>query len=471
MAIACFRAPGRSAACYSRGVARRCPSNTARDAGAIVVALGVSLGSALLTTRAEARAGGIEASSCTGCHGGGPEGSLMLSSSPATVSPGERAELTLSVIGGYKDGGVYVNTGDAGELQLIGGEGLRAVATGLVHERPKSASAGAVTFRFAWVAPSTPGAVRFYVYAIGGNGNNLSSGDAPMDQTFDFVYGCTGKTYYLDGDGDGFGRVDFQRLDCADKPAPASFVAEAGDCDDYDDAAHPGATEICNQDDDDCDGEIDEDVAPVELWPDADGDGYYDARTEQVGTPKMGCLGLKGWAARPGDCQPMNKDINPGAIELCNYLDDDCDGDVDERVRPTCGEGWCRRESPSCDPQYCVAGDPVPEKCNLLDDDCDGELDEEPDACPTGQRCDAGACVSASGGSGGAPPSGQAGTPPAGGGSAGSSGSVGMAGAGAGPRAAGCALGPRTTHAGLAALVLSMAAVSGRRRRGAQRRR
>jgi hypothetical protein len=174
---------------------------------------------------------------------------------------------------------------------------------------------------------------------------------------------------------------------------PMGYVAINGDCDDYRKNVHPGAPELCNMIDDNCNGQIDENATPVQLWPDADGDGYYDVRTEMVGQPKIGCVGLKGWAAEPGDCQPMNKDVNPGATEVCNNIDDNCDGNVDEHVRPTCGEGWCRREAPGCDVAYCMPGEPTKEKCNFLDDDCDGLTDEDPDMCPTGQVCAAGTCV------------------------------------------------------------------------------
>jgi hypothetical protein len=427
--------------------------------------LRLGLGAVAFTTRAEARVAGIVASSCTGCHNGGTAGSLTLTSTPATLNPGERAELTLSIVGDYKVGGVYVNTENVGELQIIADQGLKKMPGGLVHERPKSASAGTVQLRFAWIAPATPGAVRFYAYALGGDGNGRSTGDAGLDQTFDFVYGCSGKTFYLDGDGDGIGRMDFTKLGCADTP-PEAFVAEAGDCDDFDAQTYPGAPEACNLVDDDCDGQIDEDVAPVELWPDADGDGYFDARTEKVGEPKMGCVGLKNWAALPGDCQPTKAAINPGVVEICNDVDDDCDGDIDERVRPTCGVGWCRRESLSCDPQYCTPGVPVKEACNYLDDDCDGEIDEDADVCPSGQVCDAGSCVGASGGAGGTPTAPQAGATSA----AGSSGNVGGVGgslddAKSRQGASGCALGARSSQGALAALVLAACGAGLRRRR------
>jgi Putative metal-binding motif len=425
-----------------------------------VAALLLGLAAHLSSGQALARSGGIAVGGCTGCHNGGGQGSLNLKSSPATFNPGDRVELTLDIVGGFANGGVYVTAEDVGDLQTIANMGLTKVASGMVQNQPKPASGGAVQFKFAWVAPSEPGAVRFSVYALGGNGNRASSGDTPLGGQFDFAFGCAGKKFYLDGDSDGFGREDFSMLGCADAP-PLAYVETVGDCDDYRKTTFPGANELCNMVDDDCDGRIDEDAVPVELWPDGDGDGYYDARTEKTGEPKIGCAGLKGWAAEPGDCQPANKAVNPGVEEVCNNLDDDCDGDADERVRPTCGEGWCRRESPGCDLSSCTPGEPVAELCNFLDDDCDGEVDEGPNLCPPDQTCAAGTCVDSdqvvldpdgkpmpSGGSGNA--SGSTGSPgAAGSSSAGSGGSAQPA-----AREAGCALGPRTSHGAFALLAL-----------------
>jgi hypothetical protein len=440
----------------------------------LVLAGALGLSAFAFSGQASARAGGIAASGCSGCHNGGPKGTLSLTSNPPAIMPGDRVELTLSLMGGYTDGGVYLNTADVGDLQTIANQGLTEVSSGLVHNQPKPGSGGTVQFRFAWVAPTKPGAVRFNVYALGGNSNGRSSGDTPLEGTFDFVYGCTGQTYYLDGDGDGVGRADFSMLGCKDAP-PTAFVATMGDCDDYRKTVFPGAKELCNMIDDNCDGQIDENAVPVELWPDADGDGYYDARTEKVGTPKIGCAGLKNWAAEPGDCQPMNKAVNPGVEELCNNIDDDCDGDVDERVRPTCGEGWCRRESPGCDVMYCMPGDPVKEKCNFLDDDCDGLVDEDPDLCPQGQTCAAGLCVDSSTvvlDPNGTPmviagSSGSGTTGPMSGNTGGASSSAGTNG-GQAPLSgdsSGCALGARSSHGALLVLGLLMSSAALRRRR------
>jgi len=454
--------------------------------GQALLALAIWLTVGAFASHAQARAGGIAASGCSGCHNGGPKGTLSLTANPATFMPGQSVDFTLSIAGGFSDGGTYINTADIGTLQAPANSGLTKVSTGLVHNQPKPGSGGTVTFNFTWLAPATPGAVRFQVYAIGGNSNGRSSGDTPLDSTYDFVYGCVGKTYYLDGDGDGVGRADFSMLGCADKPPP-NFVTTTGDCDDYRKTVFPGAKELCNMIDDNCDGQIDENAVPVELWPDADGDGYYDARTEMVGTPKIGCAGLKGWAADPGDCQPKNPAVNPGAMEVCNNIDDDCDGDVDERVRPVCGEGWCAREAPGCDLMYCMPGEPTKEKCNFLDDDCDGLIDEDPDMCPAGQTCAAGSCIDSgqvtldpSGNP--VPIAGSASTSGSGPGTAGTgntgtgnsnTGSSAATGGGSGVASSqgssGCALGSNASHGALVMLGLLMSTAALRRRRRSSR--
>jgi len=78
------------------------------------------------------------------------------------------------------------------------------------------------------------------------------------------------------------------------------------DCNDLQETVHPGATEICDGLDSNCDGEVPDD----EL--DADGDGY------------MGC---------EADCDDADPDSYPYAVELCDGLDNDCDGEpADDEV-------------------------------------------------------------------------------------------------------------------------------------------
>lgn len=76
------------------------------------------------------------------------------------------------------------------------------------------------------------------------------------------------------------------------------------DCDDDNASSYPGAEEVCNGLDDDCDGAL------LAGEFDVDGDGYF---------------------ACSDDCDDDNAMVNPGVDELCgNDVDDDCDGAVDE---------------------------------------------------------------------------------------------------------------------------------------------
>ena len=360
---------------------------------ALLVAVLVSLFSA----PAWARIGGIAAEGCSGCHGGTGDLSLSISTNPATFEPNSEIEVLLTVVGeGIAASGVYVTTKGVGSLDTISGQGLSKVNNGLVHSQPKAASNGQVEFRFSWQAPADPGTVRFFVYALGTNGNGQRSGDRPKNGIFDHVFGCEGQLYYSDEDADNYGREAFSYLACVGQP-PGGFVAASGDCIDYDAKINPGATEICNLKDDNCDGQIDENALPVMMYPDADGDGYYGdvADGEIEGEPIEGCVGMANYAALPGDCYPLDPSIHPDAEEICNYYDENCDGDVDEDSRAQCGVGWCARESPTCNAEECAPGMPTPEKCNLLDDDCDGETDEIGDVplCPDGEDCAVGECV------------------------------------------------------------------------------
>jgi hypothetical protein len=364
---------------------KRCP-------GTRMLALGLALLVDSFCVPARAYPDGIAADGCGGCHNGGSaSGSLALSVSPAAFDPGD--EVTVEVrleASSVVVGGVYVTTDRVGTFRALGGEGLAPTSSGIVHDEPRDASGGEVAFRFAWRAPSEPGGVRFRVYALAANGNGNRSGDTAFSDDFERVFGCEAQTFYYDGDGDQFGRDGSTALGCQGAP-PTGYTIDAGDCVDYDETIHPGALEVCDQEDNDCNLEVDENAEPVALWPDADGDGYY-GRDERVGEPMLGCVGLEGYAAAEGDCAPNEPSIHPDAEEICNFIDEDCDSDVDERVRPTCGEGWCRRESSSCSVEQCIEGLPLTETCNLLDDDCDGELDEGP-LCPEGSYCVEGVCT------------------------------------------------------------------------------
>jgi len=98
------------------------------------------------------------------------------------------------------------------------------------------------------------------------------------------------------------------------------------DCDDTDPEVHPGQTEACNGIDDNCDGVIDEGFTTL-YYPDQDGDLYGDASA-----PVQSCDAPSGMVTEGGDCDDSSAAIHPGATEVVNGLDDDCDGVTDETV-------------------------------------------------------------------------------------------------------------------------------------------
>lgn len=159
------------------------------------------------------------------------------------------------------------------------------------------------------------------------------------------------------------------------------------DCDDARNTVHPEVIEACNGVDDDCDGMIDEEVL-VTFYRDLDGDNY--GRTLET---VMACGRPPGYALVGGDCDDgetgnaHSPTVNPAAVEACNGRDDDCDGLLDPGCDCTVGStrpcglaiGECMMGT-----QICVGGTwggcdgrgPTTEVCNGLDDDCDGMMDE-----------------------------------------------------------------------------------------------
>ena len=161
--------------------------------------------------------------------------------------------------------------------------------------------------------------------------------------------------FHVDVDEDQWGGSDHKCLCEADE---VYVTLQSGDCADGDFLVNPGAAEVCNGKDDDCDGEEDGVGLPgcEVLHKDSDSDGY--------GTEEMACVcpgeALQ-WAAEGGDCLDSDGSVYPGADELCDGKDNDCNGTDDDGFPDSDGD-----ETADC-------ADP--------DDDDDGVPDEE-DNCP-----------------------------------------------------------------------------------------
>ena len=131
-------------------------------------------------------------------------------------------------------------------------------------------------------------------------------------------------TMYLDADDDGFGSSDENIQSCAEKDG---YSENKLDCDDDNAAVFPGAIEVCDDIDNDCDTVIDEaDASDTSTWyVDRDGDGSGDPSTGYVACDSPGA----DWVSNADDCNDLRNDINPEADEVCDGLDNNCDGITD----------------------------------------------------------------------------------------------------------------------------------------------
>jgi hypothetical protein len=126
--------------------------------------------------------------------------------------------------------------------------------------------------------------------------------------------------YYVDADGDGFG-TGSATSSCS---AIAGSATADGDCNDANASINPGvASDLCDNVDNDCDGATDEDATFLNYYVDADGDGFG------TGNATSSCSAIAGSTTADGDCDDANADINPGEVEVCNGVDDDCAGGID----------------------------------------------------------------------------------------------------------------------------------------------
>ncbi len=134
--------------------------------------------------------------------------------------------------------------------------------------------------------------------------------------------GCT--QYYADGDLDGEGTG---APECLCAPEYPYLASSAGDCNDGNNEQNSYSLEKCNGVDDDCDGQTDEGeaVGCAVYWQDGDNDGFGDG----VGVCACASPGPEWDAPAGGDCNDKNPDSYPGALEICNAADDNCDDVVD----------------------------------------------------------------------------------------------------------------------------------------------
>ena len=163
------------------------------------------------------------------------------------------------------------------------------------------------------------------------------------------------------------------------------------DCDDADASSYPGAEELCDEKDNNCDEQIDEGL--VDTWYlDEDGDGYGD-----LNFTIQACDPSSDYVDNGEDCDDADGDTYPGAPERCDDIDNDCDEQVDEdllelwyfdgdsdgygdedQTIESCNpdNGWVGNAY-DCDDYNSTINPDADEICDQVDNDCDEQVDED----------------------------------------------------------------------------------------------
>ncbi len=224
--------------------------------------------------------------------------------------------------------------------------------------------------------------------------------DNDCDGTADNSDALGARLWYPDTDGDGYGDAANVASAC---DQPAGYLSDGSDCDDTVTDIHPGAIEVCDDADNDCDGTIDEnDAADVITWyADTDGDGWGDDDSTYIS-----CDAPVGYVVGGNDCDDGNASISPGSTEYCNSRDDNCDGVTDEDTAADASTWYqdadsdnygnaaatdvaCNRPSgyvaddTDCDDTDSGVRPGASEYCDSEDDDCDGVVDNSAVDAPT----------------------------------------------------------------------------------------
>lgn len=184
---------------------------------------------------------------------------------------------------------------------------------------------------------------RWYITDIGGTGATYRHDNVKV---YGFLTALPQQTYYADTDGDGYGNPAVTVSNCVQ---PNGYVSDNTDCNDSDSTEFPGAVWYQDSDNDgfgnasvsltqclkpngyvsnntDCNDNDNQVGAAQTYYVDADNDGHGSASATGV----VSCTPIAGSVTNNDDCNDAVAAMHPGAVEICDGFDNDCDGNTDE---------------------------------------------------------------------------------------------------------------------------------------------
>ncbi len=142
------------------------------------------------------------------------------------------------------------------------------------------------------------------------------------------------NTYWVDGDGDGYGDPAFPE-DLIACTTPTGYSDNSDDCNDSCAECFPGNTEVCDGEDNNCNGQVDEGVTNI-YYMDSDGDSFGDPNS-----PTQACSAPSGYVVDNTDCDDNCASCYPGATEIPNNgIDEACDGTL---LVPVASDSFMRK--------------------------------------------------------------------------------------------------------------------------------
>lgn len=202
-------------------------------------------------------------------------------------------------------------------------------------------------------------------------------------------------TYYRDVDIDGYGDGG-NSIDTCLLAAPIGYVTNDLDCNDNDDTFNPDIPETCDGLDNDCNGLIDDGLEIFTYYRDNDNDNYGDAASAIDTCQNFAPMG---YVDNDLDCDDEDEMFNPEIAEICDGMDNDCNGMIDDGLEiftyfrdndndgfgdPNISVDTCQTtplvgfvaNGLDCDDIIAVINPNAPEFCDGIDNNCDGNIDE-----------------------------------------------------------------------------------------------